>query len=113
MISSRGAGVQTFGLEGPPALSGRKPVAVKLYVGNLPWAATEDELRGLFANYGSVVSARIIRDRETGDPRGFGFVEMLDRKAALSAIESLDGAECDGRYLRVSEAHDRGARGRP
>jgi RNA recognition motif-containing protein len=78
----------------------------KIYVGNLPFSATEDEVRGLFERHGSVVSVSLINDRETGRPRGFGFVEM-DENGAEAAISALDGKEFGGRSLRVNEAQDR------
>jgi RNA recognition motif-containing protein len=62
---------------------------MKLYVGNLPFSVTEDELRDLFAQHGTVTSATLVMDRETGRPRGFGFVEFNDRSEAESAIEAL------------------------
>jgi RNA recognition motif-containing protein len=79
----------------------------KLYVGNLPFSATEDDLRALFENHGSVGSVNVITDRETGRPRGFAFVEMDDAGAADAAIRALDGSEMGGRSLRVNEAQDR------
>ena len=81
-------------------------LAKKLYVGNLPFSATEDEVRELFSRHGSVNSVALINDRETGRPRGFGFVEM-DDQGASSAISALDGKDFGGRSLRVSEAQDR------
>ena len=81
-------------------------MAKKLYVGNLPFTATEDEVRELFSRHGSVNSVALINDRETGRPRGFGFVEM-DDSGAGSAISALDGKDFGGRSLRVSEAQDR------
>ena len=78
----------------------------KIYVGNLPFSATEEELNGLFAAHGEVESVALITDRETGRPRGFGFVEMSDEGAA-SAIAALDGTELGGRNLRVNEARPR------
>jgi RNA recognition motif-containing protein len=78
----------------------------KLYVGNLPFSATEDEVRNQFGQHGTVHSVALITDRETGRPRGFGFVEM-DDSAAQAAMSALDGSEMDGRALRVNEAHDR------
>ena len=86
-------------------------MAKKLYVGNLPFSATEDEVRELFAKHGTVLSVNLITDRDTGRPRGFGFVEMEDPAAAMTA---LDGYEFGGRTLRVNEAlerRDRGDRG--
>lgn len=92
----------------------------KIYVGNLPFKATEDEVRDLFSPHGSVHSVALISDRETGRPRGFGFVEMDDEEAGV-AIQALDGADFGGRNLRVNEARPRrsfdggsgGGRGRP
>ena len=78
----------------------------KMYVGNLPFSSTEDDLRDLFSQYGEVQSANIIYDRETGRSRGFGFVEMAE-ESADSAIESLNGNEFGGRTLRVNEARPR------
>ncbi len=75
----------------------------KLYVGNLPFQTTEDDLDGLFGQVGSVESVRIITDRDTGRSRGFGFVEMGDEEAD-KAIEQLNGTELDGRALTVNEA---------
>lgn len=82
-----------------------------LYVGNLPWSATEDDVRGLFAQYGEVSSVNLIVDRETGRARGFGFVEMNDEGAA-AAITALDGHEYSGRNLKVNEARPREERPR-
>ncbi len=85
----------------------------RIYVGNLPFSATEDEVRELFAGHGTVHSVRLISDRATGRPRGFGFVDM-DPEEATAAIEALDGTELGGRSLRVNEAKERGASpGRP
>jgi len=81
-----------------------------IYVGNLPFGASEDDVRALFAQYGSVHSVKLISDRDTGRPRGFGFVEMEAGDAA-SAIERLNGTEFQGRTLRVNEARERAERG--
>ena len=78
----------------------------KIYVGNLPFSATEDEVRELFAAHGEVESVKIITDRDSGQPRGFGFVEMPD-DAAVSAIGALDGTQMGGRSLRINEARPR------
>ena len=83
-----------------------------IYVGNLPWSSTEDEVRAAFEAYGQVTSVKLIEDRETGRPRGFGFVEMDDDSAALEAIEALDGKEFDGRNIKVNEAKPRAERPR-
>jgi RNA recognition motif-containing protein len=80
-----------------------------IYVGNLPWSATEEEVSQLFAQYGEVASVKLISDRVTGRPRGFGFVEMED-EAAMKAVEGLAGAEMGGRTLKVNEAKPRAPR---
>ena len=77
-----------------------------LYVGNLPWSVTEDEVRAAFEAFGEVTSVKLFEDRETGRPRGFGFVEMEDA-GALEAIESLDGKDFGGRNIKVNEAKPR------
>jgi RNA recognition motif-containing protein len=82
----------------------------KLYVGNLPFSATEDDIRELFSQYGTVTSVSLITDRETGAPRGFGFVEM--ENGANEAITALDNRDFSGRKLRVNEAKPR-TEGRP
>jgi RNA recognition motif-containing protein len=79
-------------------------MAAKLYVGNLPYSATEDGLKTHFSSAGSVASVKIIIDRETGRSKGFGFVEMESDDGASSAVSQLDGQEYEGRSLRVSEA---------
>ena len=81
-------------------------MAKSIYVGNLPWAATEDQVQALFAEFGDVLSVKLISDRETGRARGFGFVEMEDPGAA-AAIAALDGKNFGGRTLRVNEAQPR------
>jgi len=78
----------------------------KVYVGNLPFSATEDEVRDLFGQHCTVQSVALITDRETGRPRGFGFVE-LDDEGFSAVIEALDGYEMGGRALRVNEAEDK------
>ncbi len=80
-----------------------------IYVGNLPFSATEDEVRDLFAAHGAVQSVRLMTDRETGRPRGFGFVQMSAGEAD-AAIRALDGKEFGGRSLRINEAQERPAR---
>lgn len=78
----------------------------KLYVGNLPFTATDESVRTLFARHGTVERVALITDRETGQPRGFGFVEMPNADAAR-AMQALNGADCDGRALKVNESQDR------
>lgn len=82
---------------------------MKIYVGNLPWSAGDQELEEMFTGFGSVQSARVILERETGRSRGFGFVEM-DDDAARKAIDDLNGQDMAGRPLRVNEAQERGPR---
>src|SRR4029077_11824010 len=82
----------------------------KIYVGNLPFSATDAEVRELFAQHGTVESVSIITDRDTGRPRGFGFVEM-SRADASRAIQNLNGKELGGRPLRVNEAQERSGGG--
>ena len=78
----------------------------KIYVGNLPFSATDDEVRALFSEYGTVDSVKLITDRDTGQPRGFGFVEMPS-EAADAAIQALDNSSMGGRNLKVNEARPR------
>ncbi len=84
---------------------------MNIYVGNLPFECTEDELRTAFEAHGEVTSAKIITDRETGKPRGFAFVEMADDGSGNAAISALDGSELHGRSMRVSQAKPRENRG--
>jgi RNA recognition motif-containing protein len=91
-------------------------MAKKLYVGNLSYNTTEDSLRNLFSGFGSVASAKIIFDRETGNSKGFGFIEMSTDEEASAAIAGTNGREFEGRQIRVNEAmdkphQDRGPRG--
>jgi RNA recognition motif-containing protein len=78
----------------------------KIYVGNLPFTATEEAVRALFAQHGTVESVALISDRDTGRPRGFGFVEM-SRADAARAIQSLNGQDMGGRPLKVNEAQEK------
>jgi RNA recognition motif-containing protein len=78
----------------------------KLYVGNLPFTATEDSVRNLFAPHGTVEKLDLINDRETGRPRGFGFIEMSSADASR-AMQALNGKDFDGRALKINEAQDR------
>ena len=80
---------------------------MNIYVGNLPYRLSEDDLQAAFENYGEVSSARIIFDRETNRSKGFGFVEMPDDEQAKAAIEALNGSEIGGRPLNVNEARPR------
>jgi len=83
----------------------------KLFVGNLPFSATSEELTNLFSEVGTPESVSVITDRMTGRSRGFGFVEMSSDEEAQQAISSLDGRELGGRKLTVNEARDRGGGG--
>lgn len=78
----------------------------KIYVGNLPFSASEDAVRTLFSQHGTVESVALITDRDSGQPRGFGFVEMA-RADAARAIQGLNGTDMDGRALKVNEAQDK------
>ena len=89
-------------------------MATKLYVGNLPFRTTSDDLREAFSQVGTVESASVIEDRETGRSRGFGFVEMATPEEGQAAIEHFNGKDMGGRNLTVNEAkprEDRGGRG--
>lgn len=85
----------------------------RLFVGNLSFETTEMSLRELFAQAGNVSETKIVLDRETGRPRGFGFVEMGSDEEARNAIERLNAREVDGRAINVSEAQERSGGGRP
>jgi RNA recognition motif-containing protein len=80
---------------------------VNIYVGNLVWAYSNEDLKQLFAPYGTVSRAQVVMDRETGRSRGFGFVEMASEAEAKAAIDALNGAEVNGRPLTVNEAKPR------
>ena len=86
---------------------------MNIYVGNLSFNATEDDLRKTFGEFGEVISARILRDKYSGQPRGFGFVEMPSSAEAQTAIKSLNGKNVLGQALTVNEARPRADRGRP
>jgi len=87
-------------------------MAKNIFVGSLPFSASEDEVRDLFAQHGEVHSVKLITDRETGRLRGFGFVEM-EEEGANAAIEELNGSDFGGRSLVVNEAKERKDRGGP
>ena len=82
---------------------------MKLYVGNLPWSVDDASLSELFSTHGTVESATVITDRESGRSRGFGFVEM-DQESGRRAMQELNGHQIDSRELKVNEANDRPAR---
>ncbi|HOW50934.1 MAG TPA: RNA-binding protein [bacterium] len=79
-------------------------MAVQLYVGNLSYSTTEDGLKSTFGEFGEVISAKIVMDRDTGRSKGFGFVEMADQAAADKAISRLDGKDLGGRNIKVNIA---------
>jgi RNA recognition motif-containing protein len=85
-------------------------MAKRVYVGNLPWSYTPDDLQQLFQAHGTVVAAEVISDRDTGRSRGFGFVEMDSSEAAEAAIDALNGVSAGGRLLKVNVAHERARR---
>ena len=78
----------------------------KIYVGNMPFSMSEDEVRKLFSTHGLVESVQLVTNRDTGQPRGFGFVQMADG-GAIAAINALNGYDAGGRQLRVNEAQER------
>ena len=80
---------------------------MNIYVGNMSYKMTEDDLRALFAEFGEVTSVKIIEDRETGRPKGFAFVEMANKEDGDNAINNLNDKEIDGRNLKVNEARPR------
>jgi RNA recognition motif-containing protein len=82
-------------------------VSKKIYIGNLPFSSTQEDLESLFGRHGTVASVNVITDRETGRPRGFAFVEMENASEADDAIRALDGTNLGGRDIRVNEAEDR------
>ena len=80
---------------------------MNIFVGNLPFSATEEDLRSLFSPYGDIDSVAVIKDRDTGRSRGFGFVELAEGARAQDAINDLDGSDMDGRNIKVNEARPR------
>jgi cold-inducible RNA-binding protein len=82
-----------------------------IFVGNLSYQTTEQELEAAFANYGAVERANVVRDRDTGQPRGFAFVEMTNKSEAIKAIQGLDGQDMNGRAIKVNEARPKEDRG--
>lgn len=86
-------------------------MGVNIYVGNLSFSVTSADLERLFGEHGTVVSAHVITDRESGRSRGFGFVEMESDTAGRAAIDAMNGAEVEGRSLKVNEARERQPRG--
>jgi RNA recognition motif-containing protein len=97
----------------PARPESRKAIQTKLFVGNLSFDTTPEQVRAVFAEIGEVLSVNVPVDRDTGRPRGFAFVEFATAEQAEAAIGRLDGYELDGRALRVNEATERGAGGPP
>jgi len=91
--------------------SGLGDADVKIYVGNMSFETTESEISELFGSHGDVDAVTLITDRDTGRPRGFGFVEMRNEQAARNAIAALDGVQLGGRQIKVNEARARNERG--
>jgi RNA recognition motif-containing protein len=87
-------------------------MTMNIYVGNLSYEATEEAIRGAFESFGPVTSAKVIKDQYTGQPRGFGFVEMADLSQARAAITSLNGKDLLGKAMNVNEARPRADGGR-
>lgn len=87
-------------------------MATKLFIGSLAWATNDDSLKALFESVGTVVSANVIMDRETGRSKGFGFVEMSSDEEAKAAVDQLNGKDLDGRAIVVNEARPREERPR-
>jgi RNA recognition motif-containing protein len=88
-----------------------KETTINIYVGNLSFSVTEDDLRAAFQAYGTVDKAAIIKDKMSGQPRGFGFVEMPNKDEAVKAISGLNGKDLKGRNIKVNEAQPRPAGG--
>jgi RNA recognition motif-containing protein len=82
-------------------------VSKKIFIGGLSWGVTEDELRSAFEDFGEIKDAKVVMDRETGRSRGFGFVTFLEEDAAEKAIAEMNGANLEGRPIRVSEAEEK------
>jgi RNA recognition motif-containing protein len=89
-----------------------KRMIMNIYVGNLSYHATEETIRQAFESFGQVISARIIKDKYTGQSKGFGFVEMLEQSQAQAAIKSFNGKELLGKQINVNEARPRTDQGR-
>lgn len=87
-------------------------MATRLFIGNLPYSTTDDQLQSTFSAAGTVVSANVITDKQTGRSRGFGFVEMSNEEEAKNAVATLNGKELDGRAIVVNEAREREERPR-
>ena len=83
-------------------------MSTKLFVGSLPWSVDDDALKSTFEAHGSVVSAKVVKDRESGRSKGFGFVEMSTDAEAESAMQALNGSEVNGRNIIVNEAKPKG-----
>lgn len=109
--SNAGPFVVRFGVTGDDISKEEKMIGKKLYVGGLPYSVSDEELEELFAEHGTVESARVIMDKMTGRSRGFGFVEMSSPAEAQAACDQMNGAQLQGRTLVVNEARQREDRG--
>ncbi len=98
---------KSSGSENPTQGKGKKLMSMKLYVGNLSFDTSKNELQTLFAQTGTVENVSLIEDRETGRSRGFGFIEMSTKEEGAAAIEKFNGQELSGRTLKVNEAKQR------
>ena len=101
---------EVFCSESPTQGKSKKLMSMKLYVGNLSFDTSSNELQTLFAQTGTVESVSLIEDRETGRSRGFGFIEMSTKEEGAAAIEKFNGQELGGRFLKVNEAKQRESR---
>lgn len=113
MSAENGSGSPGTDVPKPNPIGDGASISMNIYVGNIAYELSEDELREAFSSYGEVESARIITDRFTGRSKGFGFVEMADDEQAQKAIDEMNGRELSGRALRVNEARPRPAGDRP
>jgi len=103
----RGGGGGGYGGGGGRGGGGGGSGGPSVFVGNIPWSATENELTNIFSEYGEVVNFRLLQDRETGRPRGMGFCEFASKDECQSAINGLNGYDMQGRQLRVDHAKPR------
>lgn len=111
LLDSSAARIILIELLGGKPLSKGVPMAKNIFVGNLVWDATSDDLLALFQEYGAVAETQVISDRETGRSRGFGFVKMTNDGEAQKAIDALNGFDFKGRALTVNESRPRDDRG--
>ncbi|KAG2325919.1 hypothetical protein Bca4012_040391 [Brassica carinata] len=103
----QGAVTQTGNVPVTSMLGSLRYMSTKLFVGGLSWGTDDQSLRDAFSNFGEVIDAKVIVDRETGRSRGFGFVNFNDENAATTAISEMDGKDLNGRNIRVNVANER------